>query len=45
MAAMVAWTVLNSILLARYDMALDVYPYIFLNLLLSMVAALQAPFI
>jgi uncharacterized membrane protein len=45
MAAMVAWAVLNSILLARYDMAFDVYPYIFLNLLLSMVAALQAPVI
>jgi uncharacterized membrane protein len=37
--------VLNTILLARYGMAFDVYPYIFLNLLLSMVAALQAPVI
>ena len=44
-AAMIAWAVLNTILLARYGMAFDVYPYIFLNLLLSMVAALQAPVI
>jgi uncharacterized membrane protein len=44
-AAMIAWAVLNTILLARYGVAFDVYPYIFLNLLLSMVAALQAPVI
>ena len=43
-AAMIAWAVLNTLFL-RYGMAFDVYPYIFLNLLLSMVAALQAPFI
>jgi uncharacterized membrane protein len=43
-AAMIAWAVLNT-LLVRYGMAFDVYPYIFLNLLLSMVAALQAPVI
>ena len=43
-AAMIAWAVLNTLLL-RYGIAFDVYPYIFLNLLLSMVAALQAPVI
>ena len=41
---MIAWAVLNTLLL-RYGMAFDVHPYIFLNLLLSMVAALQAPVI
>lgn len=36
------WIVLNSVLLARRD-AWDPYPYILLNLLLSTLAALQAP--
>lgn len=31
--------------LARFGQAFDPYPYIFLNLILSMVAALQAPII
>lgn len=38
-----AWAVINTILLTRD--AFDPYPFIFLNLLLSMVAALQAPII
>ncbi|OJF93434.1 DUF1003 domain-containing protein [Pararhizobium antarcticum] len=38
-----AWTVANTLLLTRE--AFDPYPFIFLNLLLSMVAALQAPII
>lgn len=38
-----AWTVLNTVLLATG--AFDPYPFIFLNLILSMLAALQAPVI
>jgi uncharacterized membrane protein len=41
---LVAWVVLNTIVLSRAG-AFDPYPYIFLNLILSMVAALQAPVI
>ena len=40
---LVAWAVLNGVLLARH--AIDPYPFIFLNLLLSMLAAVQAPVI
>jgi uncharacterized membrane protein len=40
---MAVWVVLNSIVLLRR--AFDPYPYIFLNLVLSMVAAIQAPVI
>jgi uncharacterized membrane protein len=40
---LLAWAVLNGVLLARH--ALDPYPFIFLNLLLSMLAAVQAPVI
>ena len=39
------WIALNSLILTRIGKAFDVYPYIFLNLVLSMVAALQAPLI
>jgi uncharacterized membrane protein len=42
---LVAWIVLNSVLLARARHSFDPYPYILLNLFLSMVAALQAPII
>ena len=42
-AILVAWVVLNSLLLGRS--AVDPYPYIFLNLMLSMLAAFQAPVI
>ena len=45
LATLVAWTVLNSVILAWYSAAFDPYPYIFLNLMLSMLAALQAPVI
>jgi uncharacterized membrane protein len=41
---LVAWVVVNTVVLARAG-AFDPYPYIFLNLILSMVAALQAPVI
>jgi uncharacterized membrane protein len=40
---LVAWAVLNTVLLVSY--AFDPFPYIFLNLMLSMLAALQAPII
>ena len=45
LGTLVAWAVLNSVVLARYSAAFDPYPYIFLNLMLSMLAALQAPVI
>jgi uncharacterized membrane protein len=45
LSTLVAWAVLNSVVLAWYDKAFDPYPYIFLNLMLSMLAALQAPVI
>ena len=44
LAALVAWTAVN-LLLTRIGRAFDPYPFIFLNLVLSMVAALQAPII
>jgi uncharacterized membrane protein len=37
------WTFINSVALGRA--AFDAYPYIFLNLILSMIAAIQAPII
>lgn len=40
-----AWTGLNSLVLAPRGHAFDPYPYIFLNLVLSTLAALQAPVI
>ena len=39
------WMALNSGILPRFATAFDPYPYIFLNLLLSTVAAIQAPVI
>ena len=40
---LIAWAVLNTIVLAAR--AFDPFPFIFLNLMLSMLAALQAPII
>ncbi len=40
---LVAWTIANTLLLTKD--AFDPYPFIFLNLVLSMLAALQAPII
>src|SRR5262245_21736233 len=37
------WIVLNSYILAHLGEAFDPYPYILLNLVLSMLAAVQAP--
>jgi uncharacterized membrane protein len=42
---LVGWVILNSILLARMGDSFDPYPYILLNLVLSMLAAIQAPVI
>jgi uncharacterized membrane protein len=39
------WMLLNSDVLARWGLAFDPYPYIFLNLMLSTLAAIQAPVI
>ncbi|WP_427148486.1 DUF1003 domain-containing protein [Rhizobium leguminosarum] len=40
---LVAWTVINTIILVSG--AFDPYPFVFLNLILSMLAAIQAPII
>jgi uncharacterized membrane protein len=39
------WMILNSQILGRMGAAFDPYPFIFLNLLLSTLAAIQAPII
>jgi len=44
-ATLAVWVGLNSFILARYDKSFDPYPYILLNLFLSMLAAIQAPII
>ncbi|MDT5061775.1 MAG: hypothetical protein QOH63_2234 [Acidobacteriota bacterium] len=44
-ATLLTWVVLNSYILARRGATFDPYPYILLNLFLSMIAALQAPVI
>ncbi len=41
---LLAWIGLNTLILTRSE-AFDPYPYVFLNLILSMLAALQAPVI
>lgn len=40
-----SWVILNSFILANRGNAFDPYPYILLNLFLSMLAAIQAPII
>jgi uncharacterized membrane protein len=42
---LVVWVILNSFILANRGSEFDPYPYILLNLFLSMTAALQAPII
>ena len=42
---LLSWIVLNSVILAKRNAAFDPYPYILLNLFLSMLAAIQAPII
>jgi uncharacterized membrane protein len=44
-AILLTWVLLNSFILARRGDAFDPYPYILLNLFLSMLAAIQAPVI
>ena len=39
------WMILNTDILGHFHLAFDPYPYIFLNLMLSMLAAVQAPII
>lgn len=45
MLVLLAWVLLNSVILLRDDRAFDPYPYILLNLFLSMLASIQAPII
>ena len=42
---LISWVILNSLILAKINDAFDPYPYILLNLFLSMLAAIQAPVI
>jgi uncharacterized membrane protein len=42
---MLGWMLINTDVLAHFGMAFDPYPYIFLNLMLSTLAAVQAPII
>jgi uncharacterized membrane protein len=44
-AILLSWVLLNSLILARRNEAFDPYPYILLNLFLSMLASIQAPII
>ena len=44
-AVLLGWMLLNTDVLAHFGMAFDPYPYIFLNLMLSTLAAVQAPVI
>ena len=44
-AILFLWVLLNSFILARRGESFDPYPYILLNLFLSMLAAVQAPVI
>jgi uncharacterized membrane protein len=39
------WMILNSQILGRFGFSFDPYPFIFLNLMLSTLAAIQAPII
>lgn len=42
---LICWVILNSYILVNYHKAFDPYPYILLNLFLSMLASIQAPII
>ena len=42
---LVLWVILNSYMMFRWKNTFDPYPYILLNLVLSMLAAIQAPVI
>ena len=45
LALLVCWTLVNTAFLGPRQEAFDPYPYVFLNLVLSMLAAIQAPII
>jgi uncharacterized membrane protein len=45
LAVLVAWIAVNTLILAEWNHTFDPYPYILLNLVLSMLAAIQAPVI
>jgi uncharacterized membrane protein len=45
MGVMVIWILLNSFILIKLSSSFDPYPYILLNLVLYMLAAIQAPII
>jgi uncharacterized membrane protein len=45
MGVMVIWILLNSFILIKFNRSFDPYPYILLNLVLSLLAAIQAPII
>ncbi len=45
LATLAVWIVMNTVVIGRFGKPFDQYPYIFLNLILSMLAALQAPVI
>ena len=45
LSLLLSWVVFNTVILAWFSTSFDPYPYIFLNLILSMLAALQAPVI
>jgi uncharacterized membrane protein len=45
LVVLVAWIIINALILARWNHTFDPYPYILLNLVLSMLAAIQAPVI
>jgi len=44
-AILLFWVILNSFILSKFNSAFDPYPYILLNLFLSMLASIQAPII
>jgi uncharacterized membrane protein len=44
-AVLLSWVILNSYVLSSRNATFDPYPYILLNLFLSMLAAIQAPII
>ncbi len=44
-AVLLGWMLLNSDVLTHWGLAFDPYPFIFLNLMLSTLAAIQAPVI
>ncbi len=45
LVVLAAWIIINTLILAEWNHTFDPYPYILLNLVLSMLAAIQAPVI